>query len=263
MKLKKNSRPAPKSNGCPAWMMTFGDCMSLLVTFFVMLIAFSNIEEENLADMIGGMRGALGAVDRVGSNYLQEMAPETDGLTQVEGETGALHLLTIDELSDRIPILISEIQTRNHNQEDGWPDRILIQMLDEGLSIVVQTSTIFHQGTSEWADNSDSLWQGIANLLQNRNNRIRITSIISDQAPVHSSSVRTVWGLAIERANHVARRMQNEMEDVPARFGIGVQVIPENEPSLLPANSVEITILGKDGFFDLGEQQYWPENGKL
>ena len=51
-----SAKPLPAKKppiGCPGWMMTFGDCMSLLVTFFVMMIAFSSMEEERLAAMIG------------------------------------------------------------------------------------------------------------------------------------------------------------------------------------------------------------------
>ena len=60
--MKKKDKGGGDSSGCPLWMMTFGDCMSLLVTFFVMLIAFTNTETDRLLDMLGGMRCALGIV---------------------------------------------------------------------------------------------------------------------------------------------------------------------------------------------------------
>ena len=42
MSSGKHPLPAKKPPiGCPGWMMTFGDCMSLLVTFFVMLMSAS------------------------------------------------------------------------------------------------------------------------------------------------------------------------------------------------------------------------------
>ena len=63
MSSSKRPPPAKKAAaGCPGWMMTFGDCMSLLVTFFVMLIAFSTLEEARLAAMIGVLQGAFGVV---------------------------------------------------------------------------------------------------------------------------------------------------------------------------------------------------------
>ena len=64
--------------GCPGWMMTFGDCMSLLVTFFVMMIAFSSMEEAKLAAMIGILRGAFGIVRRLRGGFHPPAPPPVE-----------------------------------------------------------------------------------------------------------------------------------------------------------------------------------------
>jgi chemotaxis protein MotB len=47
--------------GAPAWVVTFGDLMSLLLTFFVLLLSFSKVEEtQKYKDMHGGMKDAFG-----------------------------------------------------------------------------------------------------------------------------------------------------------------------------------------------------------
>lgn len=47
--------------GAPAWMVTYGDLMSLLLTFFVLLLSFSTItEEEAFKEAIASFRGAVG-----------------------------------------------------------------------------------------------------------------------------------------------------------------------------------------------------------
>mgnify|MGYP006292990009 CR=1 FL=1 len=37
--------------GAPEWMVTFSDCMTLLLTFFVLLLSFSNFEEIRSSDL--------------------------------------------------------------------------------------------------------------------------------------------------------------------------------------------------------------------
>jgi len=41
--------------GAPAWMLTFCDCMTLLLTFFVLLLSFSSFDESTLKRLEGAM----------------------------------------------------------------------------------------------------------------------------------------------------------------------------------------------------------------
>jgi len=42
--------------GVPAWMLTFCDCMTLLLTFFVLLLSFSSFDEAALRRLLGAMK---------------------------------------------------------------------------------------------------------------------------------------------------------------------------------------------------------------
>lgn len=61
--------------GVPEWVVTYGDMMSLLLTFFIMLVSMSEIKDE------GKNRAALNALN-------QRFGP-TDGLSGVMGRTFA------------------------------------------------------------------------------------------------------------------------------------------------------------------------------
>jgi hypothetical protein len=56
MELEPDEVPA----GAPEWMVTFADLMSLLLTFFVLLLSFSNMEIVKFRTMAGSVRNALG-----------------------------------------------------------------------------------------------------------------------------------------------------------------------------------------------------------
>ena len=62
-KKEKKSKRTPESLA-PTWMLTLGDCISLLVTFFVLLISFSSMDEEKLMSVMGVFQGALGVVNK-------------------------------------------------------------------------------------------------------------------------------------------------------------------------------------------------------
>ena len=44
----------------PAWMATFGDLMSLLLCFFVLLLSFASMDAKRFAEVNGSLRDAFG-----------------------------------------------------------------------------------------------------------------------------------------------------------------------------------------------------------
>src|SRR5689334_23659202 len=51
--------------GGHGWFVTFADLMGLLVSFFVMLVAFSTQDQAKLQVVAGSMREAFGVQDRI------------------------------------------------------------------------------------------------------------------------------------------------------------------------------------------------------
>src|SRR3974390_791975 len=62
--------------GGHGWVVTFADLMGLLVSFFVMLVAFSNQDQKKLQIVAGSMRDAFG----VQTNVRYSGVIEVDGL---------------------------------------------------------------------------------------------------------------------------------------------------------------------------------------
>ena len=58
-----------KRSGAPAWMVTFGDLMALLLTFFVLILSFSNMDEGKYGQVAEAMEAALG------EGYKPEQSP--------------------------------------------------------------------------------------------------------------------------------------------------------------------------------------------
>ena len=51
-----------EGGGAPAWMVTYGDLMSLLLTFFVLLLSFSTVHEDEFRKAMASLQGALGVM---------------------------------------------------------------------------------------------------------------------------------------------------------------------------------------------------------
>jgi chemotaxis protein MotB len=261
-KKNKGRAKAPKGGGCPLWMMTFGDAMSLLVTFFVMLIAFSDPEEDQLSAAIGAMRGALGAVPFVNTKgrnkeaLLQDFSQKDEvTLSNIaQGRGSQAMYLTKDELADIIPRLIQYLGEKSNAPEK---DRVMIQWVSEGLSIVILTDSLFAKGQDTMLRDYSELWDGIAKLLAGWDNEFRITAILSADHPVRVRTASTPLGLGILRAQQVADRLQNAMQSSATQFAIGAEV-PSSLDGNSPEEKIEIIISPPDYLVDIGNENTWP-----
>ena len=54
------------SEGAPAWVVTFGDLMSLLLCFFVLLLSFSEMDRAVYKQVAGSLREAFGVQRKIG-----------------------------------------------------------------------------------------------------------------------------------------------------------------------------------------------------
>jgi chemotaxis protein MotB len=80
--------PAAQDKGAPKWMVTFGDLMSLLLCFFVLLLSFSEIDRQKYKQVAGSMAEAFGVqrstpadetpkgVDMVARDFNQDLVPQ-------------------------------------------------------------------------------------------------------------------------------------------------------------------------------------------
>lgn len=61
--MGKKCPPCDCKQGLPLWLGTFGDLMSLLLTFFVLLLSMATFDAKKLSEAEGSMRGTLGMLD--------------------------------------------------------------------------------------------------------------------------------------------------------------------------------------------------------
>jgi len=76
----KKEAPADESPGAPLWMVTFSDCMNLLLTFFVLLVTFSSFgpkKEVGIVNFGDAVRSAFGMPIEAGGRQDRNSMVET------------------------------------------------------------------------------------------------------------------------------------------------------------------------------------------
>jgi chemotaxis protein MotB len=210
--------------GGHGWFVTFADLMGLLVSFFVMLVAFSNQDAKKVQAVAGSMREAFGVQNLVRNSGLVEslglltrdklknsahIRPEDSSITPTPDHRGSSFV------SDRA-FALSAASLRQALQ--NMPElaeaskHIMIEEHMEGLNIEIvdqDGSSMFPEGSKEPYERTRKLIQKIAGSLKDTPYRISITGHTSaSQTPPQAGY--GPWNLSVDRANAVRQILEEE-----------------------------------------------------
>lgn len=175
-----------RSQPTKAWLIVFADLISLLLAFFVMLFAMSNVERPKWQALVD-------ALSPTETAKIQTDLPRTASKLRVAGltETNAMNL---DYLSAVL---------RAQMAEEAVFHGSLIQRLDDRLIISIPGDLMFKAGSSKPTKDARSLLAIISSVLGHSANRIDIYGH-SDPTPIKTDDFPSNWELSIDRAASVA-----------------------------------------------------------
>jgi len=178
--------------GAPEWVVTFGDMMSLLLTFFVLLLSFSSMEASKFKQIAGYMREAFGLQAEM--NYsgvpMGTTIISTDARRQRESE-------------DQINLVQS---IRNEMERAGVTKRSSVNMTERGVALRLEGELVFASGSADLNPEAIPLLNQIAQITLERAERLDIEGH-SDDRSISSSRFPSNWELSSARAGATARYM--------------------------------------------------------
>src|SRR5947209_16582950 len=209
--------------GGHGWFVTFADLMGLLVSFFVMLVAFSTQDQVKLQVVAGSMRDAFGVQDRVRYSgiievlglptrpKLKNMAPippEEASANPTPDQRGRQTTYGANFEQDRT-FALAAASLRQALQDmpelTELSKHIMVEETKEGLNIEIVDQdgrSMFAEGSKEPYERTRKLIQKIAGPLKATPLRISVTG--------HTAATRIPpkpgygpWELSADRANAV------------------------------------------------------------
>jgi len=217
MKKKKGSEQKT-----PGWIMTFGDTMSLLLTFFVMLFAATALNETKIHQGLGSLKGALGGI--VEGIRKESIVPQ---------ERGEMERM-VEEIEEYIT-------------SQGLGEEVKINLSSEGIVITLASPILFDLGRDNLRKDALPVLDKVATLIKDISNEIHVEGH-TDNLPIHTRRFPSNWELSAARAISVANYLI-EKGVSPKRIGtIGYAdsrpLFPNDTPEHRALNRrVEILIL--------------------
>lgn len=241
----------PCPPGLPAWLATFGDLMSLLMCFFVLLLSFSEMDVLKFKQLAGSMREAFGVQNQIkvedipkGTSIIaQEFSPgrpEPTPLNEVRQMTVNNDMNTLDIRSkegdsDSPDKEAGEAQELQKQQEQQAKEEAvefaaaLAQEIGEGsvevetdgkkIIIRIKEKGSFDSGSAELKFESIPVLAKIRDVLLNVQGNVAIEGH-SDNIPYAGRRFESNWDLSVARALAVAHELFADPRIDQTRFKV-------------------------------------------
>jgi chemotaxis protein MotB len=249
--------------GGHGWFVTFADLMALLLSFFVMLVAFSNQDQQKLKIVAGSMREAFGVqtesrysgiVEAEGLKHVQHNPDDADNPAlpeQIErGKLTGARLKVDREFALASASLRQALQDMPELTE--MSKHIMFEETREGLNLEIVDQdgrSMFPDGSKEPYERTRLLIQKLAGPLRSTPLRVAVVGHTAASI-VPQQSEQNAFDLSAARANTVRQILQKE--GLPASHFYMVagkadtQPLFPDDPSLAANRRVTITLMRED-----------------
>lgn len=185
MPRKKKQPEAPKGS----WLTTYGDMVTLLLTFFVLLFSMATISPGKFQQVVVGLRSALTG-----------MPPS---------------VLTGGKSLAEEPLITSR---RGVYQElmkiaEEYKGKITIEERDEGTVIIMQDMAFFVPGSAKLTVEAKELLGRIGSIvIEHTTNVLQVYGYADDQPVLEDSIYASNWHLSAARASSVVQFFTEELK---------------------------------------------------
>ena len=224
IQLKKKQ----EEGGVDEWIVTYGDMVTLLLTFFILIVAMSTPDKKKIEQALKSIQGALGT-----AGVTAEMAM----MSEKKSEASFQNLGS---------------QVKNLVLEGNLQDVVDVKITERGIVLNMTGGVLFRAGSAGVERGFMPFLLELAQMLKKLPYKVLVEGHTDDSPPPPQGSYPSNWELSAARAAAIVRVLTREGGVEPERFsatGYGefrplFAATPENRPK---NRRVEV-IISREGF---------------
>lgn len=223
---------AADERSVPAWVMTFADLMTLLMCFFVLLLAFSEMDVAKFKQLSGSMKDAFGVQAEIEARTLpkgtsiiaQEFSPGTPRPTP----QNTVRQFTVDSNKNTLDAMSKEPrdieaarrqakQLREALDTEIRRGSVAVQVTGSRVTLRILERASFASGSADVRDDFQPTIRKIAGLIAADKGEIQVSGH-TDDVPISTERFRSNWELSTSRAVSVAHELMQGADIDQGRF---------------------------------------------
>lgn len=188
---QKKERKVDRPAGAPAWMVTYTDLVTLLLTFFVLLLSMANLDPTRFTAASSSLKDAFRMhKDPARVDFAIPVLP-----SQPISQFSSIQIQTTEKMYEKIK---SQIDSLRLNNDIG-----VIKKDDDSIILRINDSVLFGLGQSILATKSLPILRNVADIIRPLPMNVRIEGH-TDDIPLQKSQFGN-WDLSVSRAVSVLR----------------------------------------------------------
>ncbi|MBR8462939.1 OmpA family protein [Campylobacter sp. faydin G-24] len=192
--------PADCPKCMPQWLATFGDLMSLLLCFFVLLLSMATMDAKKMEAAAGSLAGALSVLDG-GAKPDTQVEQETELQNKIKKSQGK-----VNNQSEMGNI----VKTINELTRSSGSPEVTIQESEDGFIVRLPASLLFESGKANIQSDDVRLFlKRIAMVAAKMPSDVKVNVIghTDNQKPDINSLYKDNWQLSTARAISVVQEL--------------------------------------------------------
>lgn len=194
--MAKKKKEEEIKMGAPEYMLTYGDMMTLLLCFFVLLFSFSTIDAQKFQAIVQSFSGAFGILESGTSVKPGDLL--TEGNIENKADSAKLEMESLENLKSNLD---------EYMKDNGLENSVTVTNEPSGLLIRVKDNILFDPGSADLKQQSLVVMKYVAEVLQKEEFKEKFVSVEghTDNVPMRSARYPSNWELSVSRASNVVR----------------------------------------------------------
>ena len=192
--------------GIPEWVVTFGDMMSLLLTFFIMLVSLSEIKEEETYQAL---------VDSVQQQFGYNRTVESLSPGETKPRTSAFKVLATEGRAKR-----KDTSTGGVPQKAPHGEERRVRIVRPGSTTSIGSVIFFDVASNRLNPEAARTLEALAEQLRGKPQKIEIRGHVSSTYAARVADNSEAFALGFRRAEAVRGVLVDRYAMDPARFRI-------------------------------------------
>ena len=230
--MARKKRPSSDSDDSGSWLTTYGDLMTNLLCFFVLLFSMATVDTQKYEELakslsassIGGFKGSGSSYrNNIGKSILTVnfVNPDDTGDERVDNKR---YIDSADDIiiDDREKIMMEKIQQAESNLRKGiealnLSDKIEIIEEDEFLLVRLNAEILFAPGSAEIVEAGKDILITLGESFVPLDNEILVQGH-TDTVPINTPLFPSNWELSTKRATNVVMFLIDSLNVDPSRL---------------------------------------------
>ena len=240
--MARKKKQQDGGGGCPAWMATYGDMITLVLVFFVLLFSMSSIDARKFEELAESMQKAFN-IQPGGPSATERQAIFEGGPMDSAGDTP--RPTDSDQVYTSAQVL-ALVQSALEDEQDR--NQVTVTVTERGVVISLSEQMLFDEGSARLRPEALRVIYKIGGILNQLPHDISVEGHTDSAIPERSMYIDN-WGLSAARASRVTAYLNEQMRVSQGRlravgFGAAAPLVPNNSEANMRLNRrVDVVIL--------------------